>query len=334
MSTSSEANLSVDPQRTHGTAEADAGGEAKRHDDVGSDGSRVGDVRLDEGGRSLLNLRASTGQFPVLMAGLGERSLIDRFLARNNEELLARYAAEHGEPSIWIWRRVVGGAFAFIAFTLMWYLLKMPSGLISDEALPTQTQVATAFKEVRADGFAGSSLVRHIGISLFRLTLGLGFGSMAGVALGLVTGAAPMARTIIDPIASFFRMVPGLALGPLLLIWFGAGERATIGVVALTVMWATMGSASDARARSLRGMFTDLPLEVIAGMRAALLVAWATVLAIETVVASSGLGAMIWFAQGRSDVIVLGIYVAGLLGFALDTALRGTEYFLANSPGD
>lgn len=321
MPTSPEANLSVDPEGSLGVSGA---GE-------GADG-----IRLDDsGGGSLLRLRGSTGQIPTFMAaGFGNRSLADRILARNNDELLSRYAAEYREPSIWIWRRVVGGAFAFIVVTLMWYLLKMPTGLISDESLPTQTQVATAFNEVRSDGFAGSSLGRHMGISLFRLTLGLGFGSMAGIALGLITGAAPMARTIIDPVASFFRMVPGLALGPLLLIWFGAGERATIGVVALTVMWATMGSASEARARSLRGTFTDLPLEVIAGMRAALLVAWATVLAIETVVASSGLGAMIWLAQGQSDVILVGICIAGLLGFALDTGLRGTEYFLANGPGE
>jgi ABC-type nitrate/sulfonate/bicarbonate transport system permease component len=316
MPTMPEANLSVDPQRSLAVDTA-AGGSAESG-------------RSGERGISLLNLRGATAQFQV--AGLGTRSVADRVLARNNEALLARYTAEYREPSIWLWRRVVGGAFAFIVVTLLWYLIKMPSGLISDTALPTQTQVATAFNEVRSQGFAGSSLSHHVGISLFRLTLGLGFGSMFGVALGLLVGAAPMVRTIVDPIASFFRMVPGLAVGPLLLVWFGAGERATIGVVAFTVMWATMGSASQARVGDLRGTATDLPLEVIAGMRSALLLAWATVLAIETVVASSGLGAMIWFAQGRTDVVIFGICVAGLLGFLLDTGIRATEYFLASGP--
>ena len=44
----------------------------------------------------------------------------------------------------------------------------------------------------------------------------------------------------------------------------------------------------------------------------------------------SGLGAMIWFAQGRSDVILAGLIIAGIIGFVLDTLLRATEYCLAN----
>lgn len=299
--------MSVDPRRplgATGVAEAPLGIEAMAHD--GSD--------LDVGEkRSLL------------------KPVVDVVVGRHSSEALTRHRLEYAEPSIWIWRRIVGAAFAFIVMTLTWYLVKVPSGLISDDALPTQTQVSAAFNEVRSEGFAGATLSRHAGISLFRLAFGLGIGSVAGVSLGLITGAAPLARTVIDPISSFFRMVPGLAAAPLFLLWTGAGEATIIAVVAFSVMWSAMGSASEARVRSLRGALLDLPMEVIAGMRSALLLAWATVLAIETVLASTGLGSMIWFAQGRSDVIVVGIYVAGLMGFMLDTALRATEYFLGHA---
>ncbi len=258
-------------------------------------------------------------------------SLSDALTGRDDSAMVARHRLEYSEPSIWLWRRIVGAAFAFIVMTLTWYLIKVPSGLISDEALPTQTQVATAFNEVRSEGFAGASLSRHAGASLFRLAFGLGLGSVAGVSLGLLTGAAPLARTVIDPVLSFFRMVPGMAVAPLLLVWFGPGDRTIVAAVALTVMWVTMGSASDARIRSLRGASIDLTLEVVAGMRAALLLAWLTVLAVETVVSSTGLGSMIWFAQDRSDVIIVGIYMAGLMGFGIDTSLRVTQYMLANA---
>ncbi len=259
------------------------------------------------------------------------KPLIDALAGRHSEATLARHRLEYSEPSIWIWRRIVGASFAFIVTTLTWYLIKVPSGLIGDDALPTQTQVATAFNQVRSEGFAGATLSRHAGVSLFRLAFGLGIGSVVGVSLGLITGAAPLARTVIDPISSFFRMVPGLAAAPLFLVWTGVGEAAIIGVVAFSVMWSAMGSASEARVRTLRGVVLDLPLEVISGMRSALLLGWATVLAIETVLASTGLGSMIWMAQGRSDMIVVGIYIAGLMGFVLDTALRATEYFLGNA---
>lgn len=253
---------------------------------------------------------------------------LDAVLGSNDPDAVDAHRIEYREPSIWIWRRLVGAAFAFILVTLTWYLLKVPSGLISDDALPSQTQVSRALNELWSQGFAGATLANHVGLSLLRLALGLGIGSVAGVVLGLVAGAAPLARTVVDPIVSFFRMVPALVLAPLILVWAGAGDVATVLVVALSVMWTVMGSASEARIRGLRGATVDLPLEVVAGMRSALLVAWLTVLAIEVVLASTGLGAMVWFAQDRTDIIVVGIYAAGLLGFALDTALRMTQYFL------
>lgn len=316
MSTSPETNLSADPGLSIPTNSARTGSEGGV-DEAGSGGA-------GSDGAGAVGLIAAK-------AGKVGASLVDALVGRYDPAMVARHRLEYSEPSIWLWRRIVGAAFAFIVMTLTWYLIKVPSGLISDEALPTQTQVATAFNEVRSQGFAGASLSSHAGSSLFRLAFGLGIGSIAGVSLGLITGAAPLVRTVVDPVSSFFRMVPGMAVAPLLLIWFGAGNRTIVTAVAFTVMWITMGSASDARIRSLRGAPIDLTLEVVAGMRSALLLAWLTVLAVETVVSSTGLGPMIWFAQDRSDVIVVGIYLAGLMGFVFDTTLRVIQYLLANA---
>ena len=327
MPTSPEAEISVESSRSPDDAAVAAG--------VGAIAAKLAEKvdgrAVAAGGKPMLNSQASTG--PIKNEDLGlpvSRSMLDRLQAKKNEELIGRHRAEYGESSIWLWRRTVGAAFAFIVVTVTWYLLKLPSGLISDQALPSQTQVSTAFTELRVDGFAGSSLGRHVGSSLFRLTLGLGIGSMFGVGFGLMVGTAPMLRTIVDPVISFLRMMPGLVLGPLVLVWFGAGERAAISAVALSVMWVTLNSAADARARALRGAAIDLPLEVIAGTREALLLGWAKVLALEAIAMPSGLGAMIWFAQGRSDVILAGLIIAGIIGFVLDTLLRATEYCLAN----
>lgn len=228
-------------------------------------------------------------------------------------------------------------AFAYILVSVTWFLVKLPSSLVADATIPSQVQVAAAFHELRIDGLAGATLGAHAGSSLFRFATGLGIGAALGIAIGIITGSAPLVRTIVDPIASFFRLVPGLAAGPLLLVWFGVGEAGLIAVVAFSVMWATIVSASDERTVTVRGGRASGSAPdsttidaVFASVRSAVLVAWTTMLAIETVVASTGLGAMIWFAQGRSDMVLAGILVVGLIGFAIDTSLRLTHYLITH----
>lgn len=249
----------------------------------------------------------------------------------------ARHVVEHRQPLLWIWRRAVGMSFAYILISVTWFLIKLPDALVADATIPSQVQVAAGFHELRIDGLAGATLGAHAGSSLFRFATGLGVGAALGITLGIITGSAPLVRTIVDPVTSFFRLVPGLAVGPLLLVWFGLGEAGLISVVAFSVMWSTMASASDGRTATIRrGAASNTGSDrvtvdaVFGAVRAAVLTAWTTMLAIETVAASTGLGAMIWFAQGRSDLVVAGILVVGLIGFAIDSALRLTHYVITH----
>jgi ABC-type nitrate/sulfonate/bicarbonate transport system permease component len=245
-----------------------------------------------------------------------------------------RHRAEYREPSIWVWRRIVGTAFAFIVVTVAWYLIKVPDGLVSDETLPTQTQVAAAFNELRVDGFAGSSLTAHVVASLARLVLGLMIGVTAGGLLGLSTGSAPLARTVIDPVGSLFRMMPAVVVAPLLIRWLGSGNVAIVASVALAVALVTMDAVDTARIRNLRGMDDHVVHQLAAGLRRAVGTGWAAVLAVETLLAPVGLGPMIWSAQDRADVIVAGLYVVGMIGLILDGFVRCVEYLLSMTRSD
>lgn len=286
-----------------------------------------------------LTLPAKTGWLAGFSVGAGERALMaldwmrgsssDPDRAAEMSRIIQQHRREYDEPTIWFWRRIVGAAFAFIVVTIVWFLIKLPDGLISDRSLPTQTQVASAFNEVRSQGFGGASLSSHAGQSLFRLIMGFGFGSLFGTILGVAIGKVPLLRTVVDPITSFLRMIPALALAPLMLIWFGIGETSMIVTVALVVGWSVMNATATSWSRRLRDEAEDLPLGYVETLRAALLIGWVSVVAVETVVATTGLGSMIWQAQARSDIIVVGIYVAGLIGFALDIGLRGAHYLLS-----
>ncbi len=275
-------------------------------------------------------------------AGLTVRGVLGRIVsgpslaaADSDFDPIVRHRIEYREPSIWLWRRIVGTAFAFIVVTLAWYLIKVPEGLISDDTLPTQTQVASAFNELRAEGIAGARLVDHVAASLARLVIAGLIGVMLGAPIGLAIGSAPLGRTVTDPIMSLLGMVPAVMIAPLAIVWFGPGEAGIIGAVAAAMLWAAAEVTATIRIRGLRGAKPDMAHELSAGLRRVLGVGWAGVLAVETLLAPIGLGPMVWSTQQRVDAIVAGIYVIGLVGLTVDAIPRVVEYLVVNGgPAD
>lgn len=249
--------------------------------------------------------------------------------AASDADPAERHRVEYRRPSIWIWRRIVGVAFAFVVVTMAWYLVKVPDGLVSDETLPTLTQVASALDELWVDGFAGASLAAHVVASLARLVLGLLIGVTLGSLLGLTTGSSPLLRTVVDPIGSAARMIPAVALTPLLILWLGPGDVAIVGAVSAAVLLASMDAVDTIRIRRVRRLDDDLVHQLTAGFRRAIGTGWAAVLAVETIMAPDGLGPMIWSAQRRADVIVAGLCVVGLIGLILDGGARAVGYLVS-----
>ncbi len=281
-------------------------------------------------------------EFDSPPTGLTVRGVLGRILAGpsrstsgDDTDPIDRHRVEYREPSIWLWRRIVGTAFAFIVVTLAWYLIKVPDGLISDETLPTQTQVASAFNELRADGVGGARLVDHVAASLARLVIAGLLGITLGAPIGLAIGSAPLGRTVTDPIMSLLGMVPAVMVAPLAIVWFGPGEAGIIGAVAAAMLWAAAEVTATIRIRGLRGVKQDMVHELSAGLRRVLGVGWAGVLAVETLLAPLGLGPMVWSTQQRVDAIVAGIYVIGLVGLTVDAIPRVVEYLVVNGgPAD
>lgn len=241
---------------------------------------------------------------------------------------------EFNTPVVWLWRRLVGLCFCYITVSFLWYIVKLPSGLVSDETLPTQIQVAEGFHELRRDGVAGTTLAAHFNATVGRLVLGLAFGSATGLAVGLVGAVSPLVRTIVDPLLSMLRFTPAVAVGPLLILWFGTGRGGVIGAVAFAVAWTVATSVTRWRTGLHRPHGIDAersgserPISVLTdGARTALLTAWSSTLAIETIMADDGLGPMVWFAQGRADLVTAGLVVIGVTAGSIDIVLRMIEY--------
>ena len=186
-------------------------------------------------------------------------------------------------------------------------------------------------------------LAAHAAASLARIGVGFLISCTAGIALA---GAVARFRLVEDLTAAplaLLRMIPPLALTPLLVLWLGIGNATQISIIVLASFFPVFLNAlggfrcvtaqDDELARSL-----DLPRwayvaciaapaavpSLVTGVRLGFGYSWRALIAAELIAAGSGLGYLILDAQElqRTDVVMAGILVIGLLGWAMDWAFQ------------
>jgi taurine transport system permease protein len=145
------------------------------------------------------------------------------------------------------------------------------------------------------------------------------------------------------------RPVPPLALIPLVIIWAGIGEEGKVVLLFLAALWimaiAARSGVSGVRITKIHAAYSlgasklqillrviipnSLP-EIFTGARVAMGVCWGTVVAAELVAAEKGLGKMIVAASKfqNTDVVIMGIVLIGIIGFAIDVGIRLLERYL------
>lgn len=211
---------------------------------------------------------------------------------------------------------------------------------------PPPEAVAGQFIQTATEGFRNFTLWQHLGYSVFRVLAGVFFGCLVGIPLGFSMGLSTTLRGLFDPIVEFMRPIPPLALIPLMIIWFGIGEEskiillflATVFIMALAARSGVSSvriskvhaaySLGATRAQVLRRVILPNALpEIFTGVRTAMGVCWATVVAAELVAANAGVGFMIMAAAKfmSSDIVLLGVIVIGIVGFAIEMIMRLLE---------
>jgi sulfonate transport system permease protein len=209
------------------------------------------------------------------------------------------------------------------------------AGWINPYLLPSPLRVAGA---IRSAG-AGGELARHVVASLLRVAEG--FAITVVLALPLAVGAsfAPRAVAAFNPLLTFLRNIPPLALVPVLILWFGLGEASKLALIVLTsffpvFMGAVTGlggvdpglvemgrSLGFSRLRILqRIQLPESAPSLLNGLRLGLGFSWRAIIGAEMIAAASGLGYWILDAEAmaRIDVVFAGILVIGTLGILLD----------------
>ncbi|WP_299025769.1 ABC transporter permease [uncultured Sulfitobacter sp.] len=212
--------------------------------------------------------------------------------------------------------------------------------------LPSPEAVIERTGKVLDEGFRGTTLLGHLGWSLFRVVAGFVCGAIVGIPLGYAMGLSNWFRGWFDPIVEFMRPVPPLALIPLVIIWAGIGETGKIILLFLAALWimaiAARSGVSGVNISKVHAAYSlgaskwqimrhviipnSLP-EIFTGARVAMGVCWGTVVAAELVAAEKGAGMMIMVASKfqNTDIVILGIILIGVIGFGIDMLMRGAE---------
>ncbi|MEU5432624.1 ABC transporter permease [Streptomyces sp. NPDC020719] len=262
--------------------------------------------------------------------------------ARPAEDALVDVAAPHTARRTLIAlprpvRRLAGP----LLMVLVWQSLGT-FGLVGDRVLATPGAVLSAGWELTRTG----ELADHLLASLARVASGLAIGVGAGLAIAVTAGLFRLGDELLDSTMQVLRALPVLGLLPLVIIWFGVGEAPKIALVAFGTAfpvyvntYAAIRGVDNRLVESGRtvglGHFglvrhVILPGAVpgfLVGLRFALTGAWLIMIVAERLNATDGIGYLMNQAQSwyRTDIIVLGLLIYGVLGLAADGIVRLLE---------
>lgn len=213
----------------------------------------------------------------------------------------------------------------------------------SVKLLPGPWAVVEAIVELAQRGL----LLKYIVASLFRVTWGYVAAAMLAIPFGLMLGWYRRSEMALNPLIQLFRPISPLAWIPISILWFGVGDVAAIFLIFLASFLPLTVTAMNAvasiptvhinagrnfglsqRKLIFEVLYPAVTPQLIIGLRITLGIAWLVVVAAEMIAVNSGLGFLIVDARNagnRYDLVVAGMILIGLIGLALDTAMRSLE---------
>jgi sulfonate transport system permease protein len=236
------------------------------------------------------------------------------------------------------WRGLVLPLFVVALWWTISALHLVKSGLLvspADVAHTAQQQIESG------------ALLRALSASLAREASGFVIGTAGGLLLGAALGLSRVATRIVGPTFDTFKQISLFAWIPLISVWFGLGDAAKVVFLSLAALLPVAAHTCDGIhavprryvevARAFRYShwqlirFVILPAalpSIFTGIYLALIYSWLATLGAEyLLVAGSGIGNTLidGSEQFRMDLVLFGIIVVGLTGWALNALARAIE---------
>lgn len=232
-----------------------------------------------------------------------------------------------------------------IVLFALWFLVTN-MGWVKPLFLPSPQAVLQQFYEYLTGQANDKPLWQHFMASMLRVFSAFALACVTAIPVGIAMGMSRVARGIFDPPLEFYRPLPPLAYLPLIIIWFGIDEVPKVLLIFLSCFAplalaarSGMRSASQEQINAAYSMGASymqvirhvilpsaLP-DILVGMRIAIGFGWTTLVAAEMVAANMGLGQMVLNASNflRTDIVIMGIIVIGVVAYLFDLLMRWLE---------
>lgn len=228
-----------------------------------------------------------------------------------------------------------------LAILALWQLVAA-RGWMSPQILPSPLVVAQTLFDLIGSG----DIARALAVSLQRIAIGFASGALLGFVIGFAIAVSPSARTYIEPSLRALFAIPTLGWLPILMLVFGIDETLKYLIIAKAVLVpVTLNTAAGVRNVPLAYIeaadvlrlspwtrFWKLRIPaalptLFAGIRLGLSSAFIALVVVEMLAATEGVGYMMVWGRTlfQTDIVIAGMIVVGLIGFALDKALKATE---------
>jgi ABC-type nitrate/sulfonate/bicarbonate transport system permease component len=220
-----------------------------------------------------------------------------------------------------------------LAVLIIWEIASR-TGLVDRRILAPPTVIAGTIWELIQSG----SLLQQSGETLARFFVGFFVGLIPGTLIGLAMGVSPWTRSVVQPLVAAFYPLPRIALFPIILILVGLNETSNVILISLgpffTMIITTMAAVLNvepiykevansfgARPRDLYFdvMFPAALPVIMGGVKLSVGLALLNTVAVEFLVADSGIGHLIWNSWTTLSISqsVAGLVTAGIIGSTL-----------------
>lgn len=118
---------------------------------------------------------------------------------------------------------IVGRVFVFVLFIAIWEILTRTK-VIDPFIYSSPSRICKMLASLFADG----NIIHHSLITLYETVIAFTISMVVGTIVAILLFASKKVRDILEPYLIILNSLPKVALGPLIIVWFGAGTKSIV----------------------------------------------------------------------------------------------------------